>query len=215
MRTCSSMKDALTAWPLLMLLVALPGHAQYKVVDANGKVTYTDRPPATNQAKVTPLAARVGQPGVVAGDAALPLELRQAAGRYPVTLYVVSGACSPCDTARQLLRQRGIPYSEKLVQSAEDSEALERLSGGRDAPTLSIGTQTLRGLAPEVWASYLDAAGYPRESRLPTGYQFAAATPLTERREATGPRESRAASAPDANGRNAVSPPADPSGIRF
>ena len=50
-------------------------------------------------------------------------------------------------------------------------------------PTLTIGAQTLRGLAPEVWNSYLDGAGYPRESRLPKTYQYAAATPITERRD--------------------------------
>ena len=56
----------------------------------------------------------------------------------PVTLYASVGTCDPCDSARQLLRQRGIPYSEKSVQSPEDADALERLSGGRDAPTLII-----------------------------------------------------------------------------
>ena len=66
----------------------------------------------------------------------------------------------------------------------EDSEALQRLSGALDAPTLTIGAQVLRGLAPEVWGQYLDSAGYPRESRLPQGYQYPAATPVTERREA-------------------------------
>lgn len=204
--------------PLLLvsLLCALPAQAQYKVVDANGKVTYTDRPPAASQSKVTPLAARLAATaGAGSADSTLPLELRTVAARYPVTLYVVTGACSPCDAARSLLRQRGIPYAEKQVQSPEDTEALERLSGGRDAPTLSIGPQTLRGLAPEVWGSYLDAAGYPRESRLPSGYQYAAATPITERREAATTPAPRAASAAPAATPPAPVPADNPSGIRF
>lgn len=214
MTSLRAMKNARVGWPLLLLLIALPGHAQYKVVDSNGKVTYTDRLPAAKEAKVTPLTSRAAATGTTAGDAALPPELRQAVARYPVTLYVVGGACSPCEMARQLLRDRGIPYTEKSVLSAEDSEALERLSGGRDAPTLSIGSQTLRGLAPEVWGSYLDAAGYPRESHLPAGYPFAAATPLTERREA-GPREARAASSPSTAVPAVGSQPTRPSGIQF
>ena len=194
------------------LLAALPAHAQYKVVGADGKVTYTDRPPATGNAKITSISSR-GSAGV-AIDVALPLELRQPAARYPVTLYTVTGACSPCEAARQLLRQRGIPYSEKQVQTPEDSEALERLSGARDAPTLAIGTQMMRGLAPEVWGSYLDAAGYPRESRLPSNYQYAAATPIVERREASAARPASAAPQPAAA--DAASPvPANPTGIKF
>lgn len=195
---------------VVALLVALPAQAQYKVVGPDGKVTYTDRPPATSTAKVTSLSSR----GIPTGptDPALPLDLREPAAKYPVTLYTVTGACEPCQSARQLLRQRGVPYAEKQVQSPEDSEALERLSGGRDAPTLAIGTQMMRGLAPEVWGSYLDAAGYPRESRLPAGYQYAAATPIVERREATAARPAAAASRPDAP---AAPVPANPSGIKF
>lgn len=206
-------------WLPALLIIALPGQAQpYKVIGPDGKVTYTDRPPVTAApGKVTALGSRETV-AIPSGDAALPLELRQAAARYPVTLYVVSGACEPCEAARQLLRQRGIPFSEKQVVSAEDGEALERLSGGRDAPTLSIGSQTLRGLASEVWSSYLDAAGYPRESRLPANYQYPPATPLTERREIAAARAARGASTQPASEGSTSPPaatPANPSGIKF
>jgi len=205
---------------LLALLAVLPCQAQFKVIGTDGKVTYTDRPPSSQEGRVSSMGARATG-GVPASDlSALPLELRQAVSRYPVTLYVIVGGCDPCDTARQLLRQRGVPYAEKQVQSAEDGEALERLSGGRDAPTLSIGTQTLRGLAPEVWASYLDAAGYPRDSRLPATYQYPAASPLTERREAAAaPRPGAPrASQPGASGAAAAADrpaAANPFGIKF
>ena len=184
--------------------------AQYKVIGADGKVTYTDRAPTSNEGKVTAIGSRGAAPS---GDVALPLELRQAVARYPVTLYVMVGNCDPCEAARQLLRQRGIPVTEKQVQSPEDSEALERISGGRDAPTLSIGSQTLRGLAPSVWNSYLDAAGYPRESRLPATYQYPPATPITERREAVAKTPPRAAPAVEAAATPA--PAANPAGIKF
>jgi glutaredoxin len=197
-------------WLLLAtgLLIATSSHALYKVVGPDGKVTYTDRAPGLNDGKVSPIGGRV-----VAGpsEVALPLELRQVVSRYPVTLYTTNGACDPCAAARQMLRQRGIPYSEKQVISAEDGEALKRLTGGLDAPTLTIGAQTLRGLASEVWASYLDSAGYPRESRLPQGYQYPTATPVTERREAA-PRPAAATAEPTAEATNT---PAPQSGIRF
>ena len=200
---------------LMALAAAAPAQAQapaqYKVIGADGKVTYTDRAPATSGGKVTAIGSRVAAPS---GDVALPLELRQAVARYPVTLYVTVGNCDPCEAARQLLRQRGIPVTEKQVQSPEDSEALERISGGRDAPTLSIGSQTLRGLAPSVWNSYLDAAGYPRESRLPASYQYPPATPITERREAVA-KAAAPRAAPAVEVAPIPAPAANPAGIKF
>jgi len=200
---------ALRLLPLAALFASASLYAQYKVVGPDGKVTYTDRPPASSSGKVSELG---GRGGVAAENAALPLELRQAVARYPVTLYASVGACDPCDSARQLLRQRGIPYSEKSVQSPEDADALERLSGGRDAPTLSVGAQTLRGLAPEVWNSYLDAAGYPRESRLPPNFAYAPATPLVAR---AAPPAARAAEAAPAERPAAAPVPPANSNIKF
>ena len=181
------------ALPLLALLTPTPAPAQYKVVGSDGRVTYTDRVPSAAEGQVSALGARSAAP---APAVVLPFELRQVAARYPVTLYATTGTCEPCDAGRALLRQRGIPYAEKQVLSAEDSEALERLSGGRDAPTLTIGTQVVRGLSADLWNSYLDAAGYPRESRLPANYQAPAATPVVERREAAATVPAAAARAP-------------------
>jgi glutaredoxin len=175
-----ALRRAPLACAFAALLVAAPALAQYKVVGPDGKVTYTDRVPGAADGRVTSINGRGGS---ASAEATLPLELRQPVSKYPVTLYVTSGSCDPCDMARQLLRGRGIPYTEKQVVTAEDSDALERLSGGRDAPTLGIGAQNLRGFASEVWNNYLDGAGYPRESRLPKNYQYAAATPITERRD--------------------------------
>jgi glutaredoxin len=163
---------------LILGSVALTSHAQYKVIGADGRVTYTDRPSASTGDQISPIRSSVS--GDTAANAGLPNEVRQAMQRYPVTLFVTDN-CSPCDSARQLLRQRGVPYSEKTVSTAEDVDALQRLTGGRDTPTISIGSQVVRGLSTESWTSYLDAAGYPKSSKLPASYQFATATPLTEK----------------------------------
>ena len=202
---------ARVAMALAMALLALPAAAQFKVIGADGKVTYTDREPSASEGKVVPLgkSAVVAQP--VAPEPEMPFELRQATTKYPVTLYVTSTACEPCNAGRQMLKQRGIPFNERLVVTAEDSEALERLSGAREAPTLAVGSQIARGYAAEIWASYLDAAGYPRESRLPSTYQYRAATPVVDRREAAVRAEPKAErNLPTAP---AAAPP--PSGIRF
>ena len=217
------------AWPrpspawrrmLLALLLGglvLPAAAQYKVVGPDGSVTYTDRPPSDTTVRVTPLK-RGTVIDVAAPQDNLPADLRQLGVRYPVTLFSTAD-CPPCEAGRQLLLQRGVPFSEKLVVSDDDADAMERVIGSRSVPSLTIGTQALRGLSHSEWNAYLDAAGYPRESKLPKNWQAPAATPLVARSSA------RAASAPPAAAPPAVRsapaepaspvPPAPPSGIRF
>ncbi|MEO8124254.1 MAG: glutaredoxin family protein [Burkholderiales bacterium] len=169
------------------LLTALPAHALYKVVAPDGKVTYTDRVPDAAGGKVTPLNAA----GAAAADStALPPELQKVVAKYPVTLFVTVD-CTPCDNARALLRQRGIPHAEKIVQSGDDVDALQRLTGTRDVPTLMIGVQAVPGLEPQAWNGYLNAAGYPQQSMLPGGYEYAAPTPLLTKRETAEPAASR------------------------
>lgn len=153
---------------------------QYKVVGSDGRVTYTDRPPLASGDKLSTLKTKGPAAGV---QAALPVDVREAVQRYPVTLYG-SANCGPCDAGRQFLQQRGIPYVEKNVITGDDGAMLLRLTGGNDLPAITVGAQVVRGWSSEGWASYLDAAGYPRESKLPAGYQFASATPLTEQRDA-------------------------------
>jgi glutaredoxin len=188
------------------LFAALPAQALYKVVGPDGKVTYTDQPSVSTDNKVQ----SVGSRGSVANDVALPYEVRQAAQRYPVTLYVAPD-CAPCDAGRQLLRQRGIPFAEKLVTTSDDNAALQRLTGGSSLPALTVGAQVVRGWQREDWLSYLDAAGYPKESRLPTNFPQGKAEPLTESKQAekAAPAPVKAAPAP------AAEPAAPPSGIRF
>ena len=200
---------------LVLACFALPGHALYKVVGPDGTVTYTDRPPPAATGRPAPVGARTEAPAGDAPLANLPLELRQVSTRYPVTLY--TGAdCAPCETGRRLLAARGVPFAERRVSSEEDAEALNRLTGGRSIPTLMIGTQALRGFADSDWHSYLDAAGYPRESRLPRGYQQPAATPLVQRQaEAAAQQERPAAPAPAAEPAPPPPAPPAPAGIRF
>ncbi len=195
----------------LLLAPAWSAHALYKVVQPDGSVTYTDRPPAAGSGRIITLGRGAA---VEAPEVSMPLELRQAAQRYPVTLYT-SSDCAPCDSGRRLLQQRGVPYSERLVTSEEDAVALERKVGGRTVPALTIGTQPLRGLSETDWSAYLDAAGYPRESRLPRNWQPPAPTPLVERIPAPLPaREPAPPAEPAATGAPAVEP-SPPGTLRF
>ena len=172
------------------LLLAAPAlQAQYKVIGADGKVTYSDRVPNPADGRASALGARAP---TQAAEPDLPFELRQTASKYPVTLYTTKDTCDPCVQARNFLKQRGIPFVERQAVSTEDIDTLEKLSGGREAPTVTIGSQVLRGLAADTWSSYLDAAGYPKDSKLPGTYQYRPPTPMTERREAAASRPGEA-----------------------
>jgi glutaredoxin len=212
----SNSRPAAPRWPLALAaaalwLVAPVASAQYKVIGADGKVTYTDREPNGAEGRVTALGARVpAQPA----EPDLPFELRQASTKYPVTLYTTNGACDPCVQGRQLLKQRGVPFSERQAVSNDDIDALEKISGGREAPTLTVGAQVLRGFASDSWNQYLDAAGYPRESRLPASYQYRPAVPILDRREPALAAGGAAAPAP-VNRPAPTAPPGPSGGIRF
>lgn len=200
-------------------LVALPASAQgiYRIVGPDGRVTYSDRPPPANQ-QAPGVHGQGGGSAVGPATAPLPYALRQASGRYPVTLY--TGAdCSPCTAGMAYLEKRGIPFSEKTVTSNADIQALQRLSGGSSLPVLTIGSQQMRGFSEQEWKQYLDAAGYPAQSTLPAGYRRPEASPVvaeapapaqaaTPQRQAA-PGTSRESSAPAPV---SVTPP---TGIRF
>lgn len=170
---------------LALACCCAPALAQYKVVAPDGRVTYTDRPPADASLKVQELGRRAAAPEAPAASA-LPLDLQRLSSRFPVTLFT-STECAPCDAGREMLRQRGVPYTERQIISNDDIDALERTVGGRTLPALTVGGQALRGFAAGDWASYLDAAGYPRESRLPAGWAPPAPTPLVARAPARVP----------------------------
>lgn len=154
---------------------AVSAQQVFRIVGPDGKVTFSDKPPpAAVNAKVT---AGSSEGGRAAASAALPFELRKVASQYPVTLYSGDN-CGPCGSARALLSNRGIPFSEKTVKTNDDAQALQRLSGDSALPFLTIGSQQLKGFSDAEWTQFLDAAGYPKNSVLPASYRQAAATPL-------------------------------------
>ena len=131
---------------LLMALASVVAQAQgvYRIVGPDGKVTFSDRPPA--EATAQPARSIAAPASPVAANGALPYELRQIVNRYPVTIYTGSD-CAPCGSLRNLLTSRGVPYTERTVVSNEDIAALQRLSGNSSLPFGTIGGQQLVGFS--------------------------------------------------------------------
>jgi glutaredoxin len=199
-------KPALLSTLLAALVLAAPAaHALFKVVGPDGKVTYTDRPPAASAGSV---AAVDSTASTASSIASLPYALRQIAQRFPVTLYTMKDCGDACALARTLLAQRGIPYAERIAETNEEREGWTGLVGGVEAPVLKVGQQSLRGFNPAAWNESLDTAGYPRQSTLPASYR-PAVQPLIERRADPAPRPAVAPVPPPTD------PASNPAGIRF
>lgn len=199
---------------LLLALAATSASAQqvYRQVDKNGKVVFSDQPPAADARPATP---RAGAAPSDSGGAALPYELQQVVQRYPVTLYTRDD-CAPCDTGRSLLSTRGVPFAERQIKTNEDGDALQRLSGQNSLPLLTIGSQQLKGFSDGEWSQYLDAAGYPKSVRLPAGYRNPPAQPMVALRPAPVSAPPAAQTTLPAPVAPAAGPsPSNPAGIRF
>ena len=147
-----------TRWAVLGLVVGLaaaPVLAQgiYRIVGPDGRITYSDQPPPAN-VNARPVGSATAN-SAASANAQLPFELRQVSSRYPVTLYT-STDCAPCNSGRNLLNSRGIPYTEKTVTTAQDSDALKRLSGEASLPFLTIGSQQIKGYSDAEWTQFME-----------------------------------------------------------
>jgi glutaredoxin len=184
----------------------------YRIVGPDGKVTFSDQPPPpSSPAKVT-TANRAG--GSTISTNSLPFELKEVVKRYPVTLYAGNG-CSPCDSARNLLVQRGVPFTERSVNTDADAEALRRISGETSLPFGTIGGQQLKGFSDVEWTQYLDAAAYPKASVLPTNYKRPPAQPLVAVAKAEAPPPAAAPTATEPSAAEPVDTSRNPKGIQF
>jgi glutaredoxin len=207
---------AASAW------VAGDANAQqiFRIVGPDGRITFSDQPPAQTNGKTAAVAPTVTMQGT--GSAAdpttgIPFELRQVVSRFPVTLYTGT-PCAPCASGRAMLSSRGIPFTERTITTPDDFEAIKRLSGSGSLPFLTIGGQQLKGYSDTEWSQYLDAAGYPKTSVLLPTYRPAPPTPLVavQVAPATPVDGTPAAPRPGTAAAPGPTPPADnPAGIRF
>ncbi len=140
----------------LMMPFASNAGELYRWVDKSGKVYYGDAP-ATEAEQVEKKKTPVVQDGED-----MPYESYLARQNFPVTLYTAINCIEPCQMARGLLNQRGIPYTERSLTTQKELDDFKQASGSEQAPTLAVGKTYLIGFQAEQWNSELDIAGYPK-----------------------------------------------------
>lgn len=167
------MKRTTTAMQVLLfplMLLATQTQAQlYKSVGPDGKITYSDTPPQSNQKLLEKKELSNS-----ASTANFPYELGQAASKNPVTIYTAAN-CAPCNDGKNLLKSAGVPFSEKTVKTSEDVEKLKQISGDTQLPVMQIGSKKLHGYNADEWKSAIKSAAYPASNMLPPDYRYPAA----------------------------------------
>jgi len=144
----------------------------YQWKDAQGRTVYSDQPPPPSihnaqQKSFKGNLIEVGESYAV----------KTAREKNPVTLY--ASACgAPCDQARQLLTERGVPFSSKDPQASPESQSeLQKLTGRLSVPVLVVGSDKIDGFETGQWQAMLDRAGYPKSA--PPGRKPAPQTAVT------------------------------------
>jgi glutaredoxin len=157
---------AIIAIALLSAAPAAQAEGVIRWVDSAGRVHYSDMPPPPDAKKVE---ERMMKGNRIEMDK-LPYATRQAAERYPVTLYTQAEGCAPCGQARQYLQTRGVPFSEVSIASEGEAEQAAKMLGKASpkeivVPSLVVGGKPYDGYLESGWAAALTAAGYPAKSR--------------------------------------------------
>lgn len=131
----------------------------YRWTDKNtGQTVYSDQQPPMGAKDVVIIS------GAAAGaETQMTYAARVASEKFPVVFYS-SGNCGDlCASARDLLNQRGAPFTEKILNTQEEMDEAARLFGGKmNTPSITVGQQKLSGFEKGAWNNLLDLAGYPK-----------------------------------------------------
>ena len=140
----------------LVLATSLVQAETYRWTDAAGRTVISDLPPGGNPKNM----AKTG--GNAPAEDSQSFAVKRAAEAFPVTLYTSADCLSDCKQARDLLNGRGVPISEKLVNTPADAAELKQLVGDVFVPSLKVGNQRFRGMEAGAYNNLLDLAGYPK-----------------------------------------------------
>lgn len=179
----------------------------YKWVDKDGRVQYSDQPPPPDIKNVE--QKKLGGIGQAAAGSDLPVAVREAQRRNPVTLYTSTDCGELCVQGRNLLVARGVPYSEKNVSG--DKAAMDELvkaAGQAQVPLLMVGANSLKGFETSAWQGALDGGGYPRTNALNSQQRQAQAAAAEKAAKAPPPDPKAPAANSKAPAADGKAPPA-------
>jgi len=149
-----NLKVLLVLAPFVFYLPMVQADRLYKWIDAEGNVTYHDRPPENAGYQVEEKEINASP---AASDAAA-----EAAKKFPVVLYSAK-SCGSCDSARGYLEKRKVPFKEHSVENNRElQKKLIAKTGSLSVPTILVGEKVMKGYLESLLEGELDQAGYPK-----------------------------------------------------
>ena len=156
------MKRSIPFHATVLVFAALPltSYADlYRYLDPTGRVVYSDHPPPATARNVEPKRL----PENIIETDPVPFAAREAAEKYPVTLYTFD--CEVCKQGEALLAKRGVPFKRIIVSEEAGHKKLVELTGQQSAPVIQVGEkQVMTGFNATRWNQLLDDAGYPKDA---------------------------------------------------
>jgi glutaredoxin len=151
---------------LIAVAMAVPAQQLYKWVDEKGRVQYTDTPPPNSAKKVEEKRMSSSTPSTTKGGEQ-SYTTQQAVKNFPVTLWV-NNCGELCDAARNYLRKRNIPFTERNPAAENELDNFKKASNNSmEVPLLVVGNRPIRGFSQSEWDGALTDAGYPKPGSAP------------------------------------------------
>ena len=157
-------------WACFIILIAaatVHAEALYKVIGADGRVTYTDRPPADG--KSTTVLQFADAPTSKLPESVLKYQAELAKGMQnrlaqakkldtggPATLFSASW-CGYCTQAKAYLRNKGIVFRELDIDTPDGGRAYFEAGGQRGVPLILADGKRLSGFSSGAYDHFFAA----------------------------------------------------------
>lgn len=132
-------------WPaflfLILALIGVEARAEvYKVIGADGKVSYTDKEPQAPGTKTEKLRVQTysGAPSVSSLNST-----------FKKVTILSAQWCGVCTRAKDYMKSRNIAFEEWDIDQSDYARAKMNELGARGVPVILVGKQKMVGFSPE------------------------------------------------------------------
>jgi glutaredoxin len=148
----------------LLLAPAVQSATVYRSVDADGKVVYSDKPPANGKVeRQLHIASGPTSPlpdSVLRYQADLEKSMKKrladaAAPPVGVSILFTTKTCGYCIQAKAYLTAKGLPYQEHDIETPDGMKICASTGGGRSGvPVLVQNDKRVVGFSPQIYDSF-------------------------------------------------------------
>jgi glutaredoxin len=140
---------------LLVLTGLATGQTLYKSIGPDGKVVYSDRPPAAGKVEKTFAVQDLPNTAIpekaLAELAALRKTAKPATVRTTGVVLFSATWCGYCRQAKAFLAQRGVRYEEKDIDTPAGKLAFVQAGGAGGVPMLVANGTVVQGFSPSTY----------------------------------------------------------------